>query len=55
MTQTICKLDVENTRRLRDVLQAKGYRVKYSETHAGHCWSNWRSGLDDTVAYFFVD
>ena len=35
------------TRRLRDVLQAKGYAVIYSEYHGGHDAVNWRGSLAD--------
>jgi len=31
---------MENTQRLHDVLQAKGYPLEYGETLAGHRWSN---------------
>jgi enterochelin esterase-like enzyme len=45
--------DVDNTRRLRDVLKAKGYEFKYLEASDGHSWGNWRNTLDDMLVYFF--
>lgn len=27
--------------------------LKYSETQAGHGWSNWRNVLEDALVYFF--
>jgi enterochelin esterase-like enzyme len=38
---------VTEARRLRDVLQAKGYRVIYSEYSGGHDPVNWRGSLAD--------
>jgi enterochelin esterase family protein len=46
--------DVDNTRRLRDVLKAKGYAFKFLETNDGHSWGNWRNVLDDMLVYFFA-
>jgi enterochelin esterase family protein len=46
--------DVDNTRRLRDVLKAKGYPFKYMEANDGHSWGNWRNMLDDMVLFFFA-
>ena len=37
------------SRRLRDVLQAKGYDVVYSEYHGGHDAVNWRGSFADGV------
>lgn len=34
-------------RHLRDVLQAKGYFVHYSEFNGGHEYLNWRGTLSD--------
>lgn len=45
--------DVENTRRLRDVLTEKRYDFKYIEANDGHSWGNWRNLLDDLLIYFF--
>jgi enterochelin esterase family protein len=46
--------DVDNTRRLRDVLKAKGYPFKFLETNDGHSWGNWRNVLDDMLVFFFA-
>lgn len=34
-------------RHLRDVLQAKGYNVRYQEINAGHDYYNWQATLGD--------
>jgi enterochelin esterase family protein len=36
---------VENNRRVRDVLRARGCTVTYSEPHAGHDYLHWRDSL----------
>jgi|SRR5579859_240501 len=38
---------LRSNRHLRDVLQAKGYTVHYSEYNGGHDWSCWRGSLAD--------
>ena len=40
-------------RRFRDILQSKGYRMKYVEVSEGHSWDNWRLLLDDVLLYFY--
>ncbi|MBZ0314823.1 MAG: hypothetical protein K8L91_00280 [Anaerolineae bacterium] len=45
--------DIENTRRLRDIFEAKGYPIMFIETPDGHSWGNWRALLDDLLIYFF--
>ncbi len=40
-------------RRLKKVLEAKGYNFVYSEYHEGHTWGNWRRHLIDSLIYFF--
>ena len=37
------------TRRLRDVLEAKGYRVSYSEYDGGHNAVHWRGSIADAL------
>jgi len=36
-------------RRLRDVLQAKSYKVIYSEYAGGHEYLNWRGSIADAL------
>lgn len=38
-------------RRLRAVLQARGYRHAYVEYHAGHAWGLWRDRLADGLMF----
>jgi enterochelin esterase-like enzyme len=38
---------LRSNRHLRDVLQARGYKVNYSEYNGGHDWSCWRGSLAD--------
>lgn len=40
---------LEDTRHMRDVLQARGYRVTYSEFHGGHNQMNWIGTLANAV------
>ena len=40
-------------RKFRDILQSKGYRMKYVEVSKGHSWENWRPLLDDVLLYFY--
>ena len=41
----------EINRRVRDVLEAKGYDYSYQERNAGHNWTNWRNGLADALKF----
>ena len=41
------------TRRLRDILQAKGYPMRYLEVPYGHNWQNWGPLLDDVLTWFY--
>ena len=43
-----------STRRLRDILEQKGYEMRYREVPQGHNWNNWRPLLDDVLTYFFT-
>lgn len=38
---------------LKNILDSKGYQLKYIETPEGHSWGNWRALLDDLLIYFF--
>ena len=38
---------------MRDLLEAKGYEVKYAEHPEGHNWVNWRARLSDILTYFW--
>ncbi len=42
------------TRRLRDILQDKGYPLKYIEVPFGHDWDNWKPLLDDVLLHYFA-
>jgi enterochelin esterase-like enzyme len=41
------------TRRLKKVLDGKGYSFKYMEVAEGHNWRNWKPMLDDILIYFY--
>ncbi|MER3330156.1 MAG: alpha/beta hydrolase-fold protein, partial [Candidatus Kapaibacterium sp.] len=41
------------TRKLKKILDEKGYNIKYQEVNRGHNWKNWRPLLDDILIYFF--
>ncbi len=43
----------EGNRRLRKVLEDKGYDFIYKEYYEGHTWGNWRRHLIDALIYFF--
>ena len=43
----------ERTRRLRDILRAKGYPMEYREVPYGHNWNNWKPLIDDVLTYYF--
>ena len=40
-------------RRFRNILQDKGYDLKYMEVRKGHNWDNWRPLIDDVLLYFY--
>ena len=40
--------------RLRDILEAKDYPLRYVETHEGHSYGSVRGVLDDMLSYFFL-
>lgn len=41
------------TRTLRDILQEKGYPMKYIEVPFAHNWDNWGPLLDDMLMYYY--
>lgn len=41
------------TRKLKKILEAKQYPMKYMEVNEGHNWRNWKPLLDDVLIYFF--
>lgn len=41
------------TRRLKKILDNKGYNFKYLEVAEGHNWRNWKPMLDDILVYFY--
>lgn len=41
------------TRRLKAILDRKGYQIKYMEVAEGHNWRNWKPMLDDILIYFY--
>lgn len=43
----------ESTRRLKRILEAKGYEMKYLEVPFEHNWENWKPLLDDVLLYYF--
>lgn len=46
---------LRGNRRLRDVLQARGYRHAYAEYHAGHACGLWRARLGDALGFALAD
>jgi enterochelin esterase-like enzyme len=44
---------LESNRRMKAVLDAKGYAVRYRELSAGHNWTHWKDALSDGLIYLF--
>ncbi|MEM9325743.1 MAG: alpha/beta hydrolase-fold protein [Bacteroidota bacterium] len=42
-----------DTRRLKRILEEKGYEFKYQEVPEGHNWKNWKPLLDDILLHFY--
>lgn len=40
-------------RKLKRILEDKGYTITYEEVAKGHDWSNWRPLLDDILLHFY--
>jgi enterochelin esterase-like enzyme len=43
------------TRRLKSILEKKGYPLQYIEVPFSHDWRNWKPLLDDILLYFYAD
>lgn len=43
----------KETRRAREVLTARGYRLHYEEHPEGHNWFNWRVRIGSILRYFW--
>lgn len=41
------------TRRLKGILEDKGYKFAYEEVPFGHTWANWTPLLDDVLLHFY--
>ena len=44
---------LESNRRMKEVLERKGYRLVYRESNAGHNWTHWADRLADALSYTF--
>lgn len=40
-------------RKLKGILESKGYTMAYEEVAKGHNWSNWKPLLDDVLLHFY--
>jgi len=43
---------LDEARRMREMLTARGYPLTYGEYPEGHNWSNWRARLPDLLTAF---
>jgi len=41
------------SRRLKEILERKGYELAYKEVPEGHNWKNWKPLIDDGLVYFY--
>jgi enterochelin esterase-like enzyme len=44
---------LDENHRMRDLLEEKGYGLKYQEFNEGHSWGNWRAHIDDMLIFFW--
>jgi enterochelin esterase family protein len=44
---------LDSNRRMKEVLERKGYRLVYRESNAGHNWTHWADALADALSYTF--
>jgi len=42
-----------SARMMREILNEKGYPLKYVEVNQGHSWGNWKGLIDDALIYFW--
>lgn len=40
-------------RKLKEILEKKGYKIAYQEVAEGHNWANWKPLLDDVLLHFY--
>ena len=45
---------IDSNRKMKEVLEKKGYRVAYREVNAGHNWTHWTDALADALSYLFA-
>jgi enterochelin esterase-like enzyme len=46
---------LDQSRRLRDELTSRGYRLKYLEVNEGHSWGSWRARMREAIAFVWGD
>ncbi|WP_177199821.1 alpha/beta hydrolase-fold protein [Flexibacter flexilis] len=44
----------KSARRMKEIMEKKGYIVQYREVPEGHSWGNWRALIDEPLIYFFA-
>jgi enterochelin esterase family protein len=42
----------DESRKMKAILESKGYEIAYAEYPEGHNWVNWRSRLDEILVFF---
>jgi enterochelin esterase family protein len=45
---------VDSNRKMKEVLEKKGYKLAYREVNAGHNWTHWADTLADALSYLFA-
>ena len=45
---------VDSNRKMKEVLEKKGYKLAYREMNAGHNWTHWADALADALSYLFA-
>jgi enterochelin esterase-like enzyme len=44
---------LDSNRKMKEVLESKGYELAYKELNAGHNWTHWADALADALSYTF--